>query len=95
MVRCQNALVVPKVSEFFGIAIYIYYDDHAPALFHARYQGAWARVAIDALAVLDNDLTPRALALVMEWAAPRLGELARAWDQASSHQEIDPIEPLR
>ena len=86
---------MPRVAEFFGIAIYIYYDDHPPAHFHARYEGQWARVAIEDLAVLDSDLTPRALGLVLEWAAARQSELTRAWQQAAIHQALDPIEPLR
>jgi hypothetical protein len=28
---------MPTVSEFFGIIILMYYNDHAPPHFHARY----------------------------------------------------------
>jgi hypothetical protein len=28
---------LPKISEFFGIAIYLYFDDHPPPHFHAQY----------------------------------------------------------
>ena len=28
---------MPRVSEFFGIAIYMYYNDHMPPHFHAEY----------------------------------------------------------
>jgi hypothetical protein len=27
--------IVPEISRFFGIVIYMYYRDHAPAHFHA------------------------------------------------------------
>ena len=28
---------MPKISEFYGIAIYMFYSDHAPPHFHAYY----------------------------------------------------------
>jgi len=28
---------MPCVSEFFGIAIYMYFNDHSPPHFHAEY----------------------------------------------------------
>lgn len=30
---------MPRISIFFGIVIYIYYDDHNPPHFHASYEG--------------------------------------------------------
>lgn len=30
---------MPKISEFFGISIYVYYREHFPAHFHALYGG--------------------------------------------------------
>ena len=30
---------MPAISNFFGITIRMYYDDHAPPHFHAEYQG--------------------------------------------------------
>ena len=30
---------MPTISEFFGILIRMYYDDHSPPHFHAYYSG--------------------------------------------------------
>ncbi len=30
---------MPEISRFFGIIIAIFYDDHNPPHFHARYNG--------------------------------------------------------
>jgi len=30
---------MPTISEFFGIVILMFFDDHAPPHFHARYGG--------------------------------------------------------
>jgi hypothetical protein len=87
-------LLVPKISEFFGIAIYIYYRDHAPPHFHARYGGREVLIAMHDLSVLDGGLPPRALGLVMEWAALHQDELQRVWEQARSQEPLDAISPL-
>lgn len=33
---------MPAISMFYGIVIYMYYQDHMPQHFHARCQGAEA-----------------------------------------------------
>jgi hypothetical protein len=53
--------VVPKISEFFGISIYMYFGEHPPPHFHARYGGSEALVSIADLSVLEGSLPPRAL----------------------------------
>lgn len=30
---------MPEISRFFGVVVYMYYDDHAPPHFHAEYAG--------------------------------------------------------
>lgn len=86
---------MPKLSEFFGIVIYMYWGDHGPPHFHARYAGQKASIAIADLSVSAGSLPPRALGLVVEWAALHRGELELAWRKASSNEPVDPIEPLR
>lgn len=85
---------MPKLSEFFGIAIYMYWGDHGPPHFHARYGGEKASIAIGDLSVLAGGLPPRALGLVVEWAALHRGELEVAWEKASRNETLDSIEPL-
>jgi Domain of unknown function (DUF4160) len=86
---------VPKLSEFFGIVIYMYWGDHGPPHFHARYGGEKASIVIDDLSVLAGGLPPRALGLVVEWGALHKNELELAWQKASENEPVDPIEPLK
>ncbi|MCX7424067.1 MAG: DUF4160 domain-containing protein [Planctomycetia bacterium] len=86
---------MPEISRFFGIVIAMYYDDHAPPHFHAIYGSERAEFRIDPPGVLKGRLSPRALALVTEWAALRQTELLSAWDQRAAGQEPSKIEPLR
>ena len=86
---------MPKISEFFGISIYVYYREHGPPHFHALYAGEEVLISIEDLSVLNGRLNPRALGLVMEWAALRKGDLRAVWQQAATHEPLDKIEPLR
>jgi hypothetical protein len=86
---------MPKLSEFFGIAIYMYWGDHGPPHFHARYAGEKASIAIEDLSIVAGGLPPRALGLVIEWAALHRGELEVAWQRAKNNEPLDSIEPLR
>jgi hypothetical protein len=86
---------MPKISEFFGIAIYLYHQDHPPAHFHARYGGQWASIAISGPGVIASDLPPRALGLVLEWAEVHGAELMANWERAANRVPVEPIEPLR
>jgi uncharacterized protein DUF4160 len=85
---------VPEISRFFGIVIGICYDDHEPAHFHARYGGQKALIGIESLSVLRGGLPPRALGLVMEWAALHQDELREDWRRARAQEPMKPIAPL-
>ena len=37
---------MPRISEFYGIVIYMYYSDHAPPHFHAIYGQFEAEILI-------------------------------------------------
>jgi hypothetical protein len=50
---------LPKLSEFFGISVYMYWGDHGPTHFHARYAGEKASIGIEDLSVLAGKLPPR------------------------------------
>lgn len=60
---------VPEISRFFGIVVSMNYNDHPPPHFHVRYAEQKAIVAIQSPTLLEGELSPRALGLVMEWAA--------------------------
>jgi hypothetical protein len=85
---------MPRISEFFGIVIAMFYNDHAPPHFHARYGEHEALIVIDTLATLRGSLPRRALALVLEWAAEHRHELASDWERARRGEPLAPIAPL-
>ena len=85
---------MPRISEFFGIAIYLYYRDHDPPHFHAIYGSANAAIEVANGEVLAGALPRRALALVREWARLHRRELEENWRRSRSGQVLRPIPPL-
>ncbi len=85
---------MPRISAFYGIAIYMYYRDHAPPHFHAIYGDFEAAMAIETAEVLEGRLPPRARSLVSEWATAHRDELRRAWELARASQPLPAIPGL-
>ena len=85
---------MPRISEFYGIAIYMYYRDHPPPHFHAIYGQYEAVIDIDPVQVREGKLPRRALSLVVEWATMYQEELRENWARARAHQPLQLIPPL-
>lgn len=85
---------MPTISEFFGIVIRMYYDDHGSPHFHAYYGENAAIIEIETLRVREGSLPRRAMALALEWAAEHRDELMNDWVLARAHQPLDKIAPL-
>jgi Domain of unknown function (DUF4160) len=45
---------VPRISAFYGIVVTMYFRDHPPPHFHARYGDDVAEIAIDTLELIDG-----------------------------------------
>jgi hypothetical protein len=85
---------VPRICEFYGIVIEMYFRDHPPPHFHARYSGDEAVIAIATGEVIAGSLPGRALRLVREWSAMHREELNANWDLARDREPLADIEPL-
>jgi hypothetical protein len=85
---------MPTISQFFGIAIRMYYDDHGLPHFHAYYGNEAAKIDIETLFVREGRLPRRAMAMVLEWAADHRAELLDDWRLAEEHQPLNQIPPL-
>jgi hypothetical protein len=86
--------IMPQISRFFGIIIYMYFNDHHPAHFHAVYGEYEAVYIIDTLEILRGNLPRRAHGMVMEWASLYRYELKQNWDRAQLMEPLEPIKPL-
>ena len=85
---------MPTISAFYGILIRMYFNDHAPPHFHARYGEFEATINLATLEVIQGELPPRALNLVQEWAMIHKEELVRDWRLCRDNSVPVRIEPL-
>jgi hypothetical protein len=85
---------VPEISRFLGIIIAMYYNDHAPPHFHARYGEFEAVIAISTGEVIEGSLPRRALNLVREWRELHREALEEDWRLARERRRLKKIEPL-
>jgi Domain of unknown function (DUF4160) len=86
---------MPSVSSFYGIVITMYFYDHQPPHFHARYAEHDAAIRIADASVLVGSLPARANKLVSEWAGTHRDELQANWRLAQAGKVPNPIDPLR
>lgn len=86
---------MPTISTFYGIIIRMFFAEHAPPHFHAKYGEFKASIAIESLAVLDGKLPRRALELVLDWAELHRKELLEDWELCQRHQQPRKIDPLQ
>lgn len=85
---------MPELSRFFGIIISMYYSEHSPPHFHAKYGEEQASLRIDNGEILDGSLGRKALRLVREWRALHHAELQDDWMRARAREPLNKIEPL-
>ena len=84
---------MPVISRFFGIIIYMYWKDHAPPHFHAKYGDQEVVIDIRTGEVTGN-MSKRALRLIEEWRKIHEDELLEDWMRAENKKELNRIDPL-
>jgi hypothetical protein len=88
---------VPRLSSFYGISVWIYYDEiqhHGRPHFHARYGDEHASFDIENFSLLAGRLPRHEIRLVREWARAHQQELRENWKRAREHRPLQSIEPL-
>ncbi|HEY4232183.1 MAG TPA: DUF4160 domain-containing protein [Lacipirellulaceae bacterium] len=89
---------MPVISMFYGVIVSMYFMDnrrhHLPHV-HVRYQEDEAVIAISDSSVLEGDLPPGKIKLVLAWIEIHRDELLADWQLAVSGQQPFKIEPLR
>lgn len=88
---------MPRISSFYGISVWIYYDEiqhRGRPHFHARYADADASFDIEDLSRLAGNLPRQQISLLREWARMHQDELRANWSRARQHEPLNWIEPL-
>lgn len=84
---------MPIISRFFGILIYMYWKDHVPSHFHAKYADQEITVNIRT-GEIEGRMSKRGLRLIQEWREQHIDELLDDWIRAENKKELNRIEPL-
>ena len=85
---------MPKISEFYGIVITMFHNDHAPPHSHASYAEHEAWIGIQPVRFLYGNLPRPQLRLVLAWAEIHEQELRDNWRRAMQHETLFRIAPL-
>jgi len=84
---------VPVISRFYGILIAMYFNDHNPPHFHAKYSGYEALFNFDG-EIIEGDIPKRASKFVQEWISIHRPELEENWEKARAGEPLNYIAPL-
>ena len=88
---------MPRISEFYGIFIYMYFQDvgqhHAPHV-HVRYGEYKAVFAIETGEQLAGRLGGKQTRRVQDWIAARRVALEENWQRALRGETLERIDPL-
>ncbi|MBI5183442.1 MAG: DUF4160 domain-containing protein [Nitrospinae bacterium] len=86
------------IAMFYGIIISMYYFDkrkhHMPHI-HVRYQDQEAVVSIPDGEILEGEIKPNKMKLVLAWVEIHKDELMADWELASQGDTIFKIDPLK
>lgn len=82
---------MPEICRFYGIIIYMFFNDHNPPHFKIKYGEFEANVLIENGNLLNGDFPISKLKLVSAWAEIHKQELFAMWDS----KEFFKLNPLQ
>ena len=82
---------MPTIAYFYGIAIQMFFNDHNPPHFHARYGSAKAIIRISDGEIISGELPPTAQRLLKEWSLARRSELEENWRRARVQEPLEKV----
>jgi hypothetical protein len=84
---------MPEISRFFGISITMFWYEHNPPHFHAKY-GEYEITVNIKNQVVEGKFPRRALNLVLDWLELHKQELLEDWKLAEKGLPLISIKPL-
>ena len=86
---------MPIISEFFGIKIQMFWDEHMLPHFHADYNGNKVMVDIQKGTVIKGAFPFKQLKLILAWCEIHREDLMKNWELGMNEMSFIKIEPLR
>jgi uncharacterized protein YabN with tetrapyrrole methylase and pyrophosphatase domain len=72
----------------------MYFKEHSPPHFHAKYGEYRASFSIEELKIIQGNMPKRVVSLILEWAFEHRAELMENWELAKRKEQLKSIEPL-
>ncbi|MFP4015301.1 MAG: DUF4160 domain-containing protein [Chitinispirillaceae bacterium] len=85
---------MPVISEFYGIKIMMFWNDHEPPHFHAEYGGGKVLVDIENGTVIRGVLPFKQVKLVLAWCEIHKNKLLECWGKVKIYQNPSRVDPL-
>ena len=88
---------MPTLSMFFGVVIRMYYapKEHNPPHIHIYYQDFTAVINITNCELMQGNLPPKQMRLVLAWIEIHREELLGDWKLCQNGEKPYTIEPLK
>jgi hypothetical protein len=88
---------MPTLSMFFGIIIRMYYapKEHNPPHIHVYYQDFKSVINISNYVLMEGEIPPRQLRLVLAWIEIHQEELMADWKLCQNGEKPFSIDPLK
>ena len=84
---------MPEISRFYGIIVFMNYNDHDPPHFHAGYENQEVTVEIEG-GFVKGQMSKRALRMLFEWSEIHHEELVQNWRLARERKQLKKVAPL-
>ena len=85
---------MPTISEFYGIKVMMFWNEHMPPYFHAQYGENKILVDIENATVIKGVFPSKQLKLVLAWCEIHREELMLNWENVLRHELLNRINPL-
>jgi len=72
----------------------MYFNDHLPPHFHAKYNEFRGKVTIEDLRLIEGKMPNRVMALILEWANNHRDSLMENWNSLRETGKYQKIKPL-
>ena len=82
---------MPEIARFYGVTIFMYYDEHPPPHLHARHGRTKAAFSLADGRCLRGELPPFGMRMVRDWILAHQTELTNNWQCAVAHEPLEMV----
>jgi len=82
---------MPEICRFYGIIVYMFFNDHNPPHFKVKYAEFEANILIENGNLLNGDFPIGKLKLVQAWAEIHQIQLIEMWKSKEFHK-MNPLQ---